>query len=182
MPTFLQAIQKWRGSSSRSIPEDVSMDLLSFKHHLIELSKEIADMAHSSGLMLELPCEPRHSGPPSYYLFRDVRLADSLSVLFRMVILVARGLSQVHLMQPLDREWASSAAIQLCMSAENRNKYTPVEAFFDSLILRVARLASSRDLGNWIENQLQEIDHWMDSSLRKVVHRFEMCMDLETIT
>lgn len=177
----MQAVRKWRHFSVAEIPEDVLGGILDLKQQLIQLGKETADTIQTSGLMLELPCESRSPGPSSYYLFRDVRLADSLSIFFRMVILMARGLSQLHLLQASDREWASLASMQLCMSVEHRQSSTPIEAFFEALILRVARLACPYDMGDWIESRLQQVDVWMDSSLKNLIYRFETWLDIEGV-
>ncbi|EXJ81462.1 hypothetical protein A1O3_07754 [Capronia epimyces CBS 606.96] len=178
IPTFLQAVRKWRNAAFTDIPGHVLIDLISLRQHLLDLGEAITDFIQTSGLMAELPCISRPPGPSTYYLFKDIHLAEGISIYFRMVILVTRGLSQLQLSQPADREWSRLASAQLCMSVEHERVQAPSGALFTSLTLKVARIACSDDLVDWIEDRLRQVEDWLDPSLKNLLSLFDTWLDI----
>lgn len=123
-----------------------------------------------------LECPPlwtsSERGPSTYHLFKDIRLAEALSIFWRALIVVTNGLRQLRMATPADEEIAMGAALRLCMSAEHVQTWKPLGSLFACLNLRVARLACSQALSRWLDQELWTIEQNLGPAIRKVTRLY----------
>ncbi|KIW57993.1 hypothetical protein PV05_02545 [Exophiala xenobiotica] len=115
LPAFIHSLRTPRATSGSEFGEDSLLSALSLKEDLFSLNDRVNDFLKDTDMVLECPplWTSSERGPSTYHLFKDIRLAEALSIFWRALIVVTNGLRQLRMATPADEEIAMGAALRL---------------------------------------------------------------------
>lgn len=112
---------------------------------------------------------------------QDIRLVEALSILWRTLIVVTKGLKRLHITTPADAEVAAEAGRQLCiMTAELGQDWKPLGSLFAYLNLRTAQMAClcPQDFKCWVDQELYRAEQDLAPALLSAVQSYIAILDV----
>ncbi|KAK6369875.1 hypothetical protein LTS17_009325 [Exophiala oligosperma] len=118
------------------------------------------------------------TGPETCYMFRDIRLAEALSIFWRTLIVVTKGLRRLQVDTHDDAAAAVDAGRRLCMSAEPGRCWKPLGSLFACLNLHAARMVCPEGWKAWVGRELCLAERDLSPTLLGAVRSYIAILDV----